>query len=192
MKWLSRLFLKILGWRIINEIPPSLKKYVVAAAPHTSWKDLPLGLLVRTAMDRDIYYLGKKELFDGPFGFLFRWTGGKPVDRKHKSGVVDQVAKLFSDNEEFAIALAPEGTRRKVEDLRTGFYYIAKAAAVPIIPCLLDYEHKTVHFLKPFYPTDDTEKDLDTIWSYYKGVKGAKPEKGITGYRRQETGGSEP
>jgi 1-acyl-sn-glycerol-3-phosphate acyltransferase len=185
MKWLSRLFLKITGWRIINDIPPSLKKYVVAVAPHTSWKDFPLGLFVRTAMDRNIYYLGKKELFDGPFGFFFWWTGGRPVDRRNKTGLVDQVAKLFAGSEEFAIAIAPEGTRKKVDDLKTGFYFIAKAAGVPVIPCLMDYEHKTIHFLKPFYPGDDAEKDLDTLWSLYRGVKGARPEYGIEGNRKQ-------
>ena len=186
MKWLSRIFFKFSGWRIINEIPPSLKKYVVAVAPHTSWMDFPIGLFVRATMHRNTYYLGKKELFDSPLGFLFRWTGGKPVDRKHKSGLVDQVVKLFNSHEHFAIAIAPEGTRKKVTDFKTGFYYIAKAAGVPIIPCLMDYEHKTVHFLKPFYPTDDAEKDLDTIWNFYRGVKGARPGKGIIGDRRQE------
>jgi 1-acyl-sn-glycerol-3-phosphate acyltransferase len=97
------------------------------------------------------YYLGKKELFDSPFGFFFRWTGGRAVDRKQKTGLVDQVVKLFNENEEFAIALAPEGTRKKVNDLKTGFYFIAQKANVPIVPCLFDYEHKTVHFLEPFY-----------------------------------------
>jgi hypothetical protein len=77
-----------------------------------------------------------------------------------------------------------------VTDLKTGFYFMARKAGVPIIPCLFDFEHKTVHFLKPFYPTDDAEKDLDTIWSFYSGVKGANPEYSILGERRQELGGS--
>jgi len=188
MKWLSRLFFKISGWRIINEIPPTLEKYVIAVAPHTSWKDLSIGLFVRATMHKNTYYLGKKELFDSPLGFLFRWSGGKPVDRKNKSGLVDQVVKLFNEHEHFAIAIAPEGTRKKVNDFRTGFYYIAKAAGVPVVPCTLDYEHKTVHFLKPFYLTEDAEKDLDTLWNFYRGVKGANPEMGIEGDRRQEAG----
>jgi len=184
MKFLSKLILNLLGWRVIVEIPPDLKKYVVAVAPHTSWKDFPLGLLIRATLGRHIYYLGKKELFDSPFGFFFWWTGGRPVDRNHPSGLVDQVAKLFAGSEEFAIALAPEGTRQKVSDLKSGFYYMARKAGVPVIPCLLDYEHKTVHFLKPFYPTAVTEKDLDTIWEFFKGVKGAKPGLSIMGDRK--------
>ena len=188
MKWLSRLLLRLLGWQIIIDIPPDLRKFVVAVAPHTSWKDFPLGLLVRTAMDRRISYLGKKELFDGPFGFFFRWTGGYPVDRKNKSGLVDEVARHFRDHEDFAIAIAPEGTRKKVTDLKTGFYFIAKAAGVPVIPCLLDFEHKVVRFLPPFYPTDDPDRDLDMIWGFFHDVKGARPEKGITGERRAVRG----
>jgi 1-acyl-sn-glycerol-3-phosphate acyltransferase len=184
MKFLCRLFLKLIGWKIIVEIPSDLKKYVVAVAPHTSWKDFFLGLIVRSAIGRHIYYLGKKELFDSPLGFFFWWTGGRPVDRKHKTGLVDQVVKLFAGHEEFAIGIAPEGTRKKVTDLKTGFYFIAKKAGVPIIPCLFDYGHKTVHFMKPFYTTTDSEKDLDTIWGFYQGVIGANAEFSVSGERK--------
>lgn len=183
MKFLSRLLLKLLGWRLIVDIPPELKKYIVAVAPHTSWKDFPLGLLVRSAMDRRIYYLGKKELFDSPIGFLFRWTGGKPVDRKQSSGLVQQVAQHFAENETFAIALAPEGTRKKVSNLKSGFYFMAREARVPVIPCLFDYGNKTVHFIEPFMPTDDVEKDLDTLWEIFRDVKGAVPQYAISGER---------
>ena len=184
MKFLSKLILKLLGWRMIIDIPSDLKKYVVAVAPHTSWKDFPLGLIIRAAMDRNIFYLGKKELFDGPFGFFFWSTGGRPVDRKHHTGLVDQVAKLFAGSKEFAIAIAPEGTRQKVTDLKSGFYFMARKAGVPVIPCILDYEHKIVHFQKPFYTTEDTEKDLDTIWGFFQGVQGARPELSINGKRK--------
>lgn len=190
MSFIARFFLRLLGWRLVNGIPSGLKKYVVAVAPHTSWKDFLLGLLVRAALGRKIYYLGKKELFDSPFGFFFWWTGGRPVDRKIKTGLVDQVVKLFNGSEEFAIAVAPEGTRQKVQNFRTGFYYIARKAGVPIVPCLLDYEHKQARFLPPFYPTTDAEKDLDTIWDYYQNVKGAKPERSISGKRTNLSGAS--
>ena len=186
MQQFSRWILNLFGWRIINDMPSGLRKYVVAVAPHTSWKDFFLGLLVRSAIGLKIYYLGKKELFDSPIGFFFRWTGGKPVDRKQHTGLVDQVVALFNSHDEFAIALAPEGTRKKVADLKTGFYYIARKANVPIIPCLLDYEHKKVHFLHPFYVSRDPEKDLDTIWNSFRDVKGANKKYGIVGNRRIE------
>lgn len=174
-------FLGLFGWKLVNNVPAHLKKYVVAVAPHTSWKDFFLGLIVRSAMGRKIYYLGKKELFDSPAGFFFRLTGGKPVDRKSNTGLVDQVVELFNGNEEFAIAIAPEGTRKKVSEFRTGFYYIARKAGVPIIPALLDYEKKEVRFLEPFYPGNDAHKDLDALWNLFEGVKGAKPDQGIVG-----------
>jgi 1-acyl-sn-glycerol-3-phosphate acyltransferase len=185
MRQLSRWILRLFRWRVINDMPPELKKYIVAVAPHTSWKDFFLGLFVRSAIGRKIGYLGKQELFDSPFGFFFRWTGGKPVNRKQHTGLVDQVAELFNRHDEFAIALAPEGTRKKVSDLKTGFYFMARKANVPIIPCLFDYEHRTVHFLPPFYPTSNTEEDLDTIWNFYKGVKGARPDYSILEHRNR-------
>jgi 1-acyl-sn-glycerol-3-phosphate acyltransferase len=190
MKSLSRLLLKLLGWQLIVDIPPDLKKFVAAVAPHTSWKDLFLGLLVRSAMDRKMFYLGKKELFDSPIGFFFKWTGGKSVDRKLSSGIVQQVVQHFAENEEFSIALAPEGTRKKVSNLKSGFYFMAREANVPIIPCTFDAEHKKVHFMKPFYPTDDVDQDLDFLWDIFLDVKGFVPEGSITG-KRQKGGRAE-
>ncbi len=183
MKYLSLFILRLFGWRIINGIPSDLKKFVVAVAPHTSWKDFFLGILVRSTLGKKIYYLAKKELFDGPIGFFFWWTGGRPVDRKNKTGLVEQVVKLFNGSDEFAITVAPEGTRKKVQNFKTGFYYIARSANVPIIPCLFNYEHKVVQFLEPFYPTNDAEKDLDMLWSFFIGVKGAIAERSISGER---------
>ncbi|MDQ3016438.1 MAG: 1-acyl-sn-glycerol-3-phosphate acyltransferase [Bacteroidota bacterium] len=183
MKVLAKLVLKLFGWKLLGGIPPELKKYVIAVAPHTSWTDFFLGLTIRAALGRKIYYLGKKELFDSPIGFFFWWTGGRPVDRNQKTGLVDQVVHLFNGSPEFAIALAPEGTRKKVQNFKTGFYFIARKAGVPVIPCLFDYENKEVSFLTPFYPTKGAEKDLDSLWSLYDGVKGAKPEWSISGER---------
>ena len=186
MKALASSILRLFGWKLQGGIPPDLSKYVIALAPHTSWKDFFLGMVVRAALGRKIYYLGKKELFDSPIGFFFWWTGGRPVDRKHKTGLVDQVVALYNGSPEFGIALAIEGTRKKVKDFKTGFYYIARKASVPIIPCLFDYEHKRVSFLAPFYPTPDAEKDLDNLWQLYVGIKGAKPEWSITGVRQPD------
>lgn len=171
------------GWKVIDDIPADVSKYIVAVAPHTSWKDFPLGLMVRASIDRKISYLGKRELFTNPFGFIFRWLGGIPVDRSAKTGLVDQVAAMFMERERFAIAIAPEGTRKKVTDLKSGFYYMAVNACVPIIPCTFDYRNKIVHFRAPFYPTQDPQKDLDDLWAVYSGIEGAIPERSISGPR---------
>jgi 1-acyl-sn-glycerol-3-phosphate acyltransferase len=183
MKFPGKWVLRATGWRIINSIPQDLKKYVIAVAPHTSWKDFCLGLVVRSVIGRKVYYLGKKELFDSPVGFFFHMTGGKPVNRKINTGLVEQVAGFFKTEDEFAIALAPEGTRKKVQHFKTGFYYIARKAEVPIIVCILDYENKEVKFLPPFYTTNDPKKDMDYIWSLFKDVRGARPSRSITGER---------
>lgn len=190
MKHIARLILKLTGWTLLDGIPPGLKKYVVAVAPHTSWKDFFLGLLIRSALGRKIYYLAKKELFDSLFGFFFWWTGGRPVDRKQKTGLVDQVVKLFDGSEEFAVAIAPEGTRKKVQNFKTGFYYMAQKAGVPIIACLFDYENKRVTFLPPFFLTSNAEKDLDHLWSLFDGVKGATAAGSISGKRQFQAKGN--
>lgn len=183
MKFPGHWFLRATGWRIVNGIPQDLKKYVVAVAPHTSWRDFFLGLAVRSVLGRKICYLGKQELFDSIFGFFFRCTGGKPVNRNLKSGLVEQVAGYFENNEEFAIALAPEGTRKKVQHFKTGFYFIARRANVPIIACVLDYEKKEVRFHPPFYPGDDPKADMDYIWDLFRDVKGAHRSRSISGER---------
>ena len=173
--------LKIFGWKVTGSIPADLKKYVVIAAPHTSAVDFPIGVWARSAIGRDIKYLGKKSLFKPPLGWLMRKLGGYPVDRSGNQNLVAQVVELFNSKDAFAIALSPEGTRRKVDRLRTGFYHIAVGAKVPIVLVTFDYDARIVHFNpEPFYPTGDKEEDLKFIWDYYKGVKGKVPEYSIS------------
>jgi 1-acyl-sn-glycerol-3-phosphate acyltransferase len=107
--------------------------------------------------------------------------GGYPVDRSKRLKFVDQIIELFNTHNEFSVAIAPEGTRRKVEKFKTGFYYIARGAGVPIILVKFDYANRVVHFNpEPFYPGDNAEEDLEYIWNYYKGVKGKNAEDGIS------------
>lgn len=113
------------------DIDPIPDKFVIAVIPHTSSWDFPLGLLVRSVMDIDVKYLGKDSLFKGPFGGLFRWLGGYPVDRSKNNNFVDTVIDIFKREEKFSTAIAPEGTRKKVDQLKTGFYYIAKGRVFP-------------------------------------------------------------
>ncbi len=178
---LSTAILNLFGWKIEGGIPPDLKKYVVIAVPHTSAWDFSLGVLSRNSIGVDIKYIGKKSLFKPPFGWLMYKLGGYPVDRSKTKNFVQSVVDIFDRHEEFAIALAPEGTREKVDKFRTGFYYIAKGAKVPILFVSFDYGRKVVKYdPKVFYPTDDAEADLDHIWNYYKGVQGKNPERGIS------------
>jgi len=153
---------------------------VLIVAPHTSWKDLVVALAARSVLRlQHIKFLGKKELFDGPFGWFFRRMGGTPVDRSGKHGAVEQVVEMFMHNNEFTIALSPEGTRKKVEHLRTGFYHISKKAGVPLVMIGLDFANKQMIISEPFYTTDDEQKDFNHILTFFAPVKGKYPEKGL-------------
>ena len=176
-----RLYLKLAGWKAVNEFPNYLKKGVVIVAPHTSWMDFPICIAFRNSLKmKNAKYLGKEELFKGPFGFFFRWLGGTGVDRFSKQGVVDQVVDKFNKADRLFIALSPEGTRKKVDKLRTGFYYIAKKAGVPIIMVGLDYSKKELCIADAFYPTDDEKGDFKKIIAFFAPIRGKNPEKGLS------------
>ena len=180
MKWLARvIYFKLLGWQIIGNTDFSknaIKKTIIIAVPHTSWHDFYIGLLLRKIVGVKTNFIGKKELFTWPFGYYFKAIGGRPIDRTSGQNKVEAIAQLFNTNEEFRLALAPEGTRKKVEEWRTGFYYIAKEAKVPIIMFTLDFENKQNKVSEPFYPTDDVDADMRYMKSFFKGVKGKVPE----------------
>lgn len=123
-----------------------------------------------------INFVGKKSLFKPPLGWLMRWLGGYPIDRSQRQNRVEFLASVFRSEEEFALAIAPEGTRQKVDKLRTGFYHIARLAEVPIILTRFDFGRKVVTFSEPFFPTGDQEADFEYIHQYFRGVKGCNPE----------------
>jgi 1-acyl-sn-glycerol-3-phosphate acyltransferase len=176
-----KIHLKLMGWKAENTVPPGLKKFIMIVAPHTSSMDIYMGFAFRSILKLNhIKFIGKKELFRPPFGFLFRWSGGVPVDRFNKNNFVDQVVEMFNKNDSFSIAISPEGTRKKVNRLRTGFYHIAKKANVPIVMLALDFEHKVIRFAPPFYASDDVGADFKHIVDFFADVKGKNPELGIT------------
>ncbi len=180
MRWLAKfIYFKLLGWRTTGNTSFSkdaLKKVVIIAVPHTSWHDFYIGLLLRKIVNVRVNFVGKKELFKWPFGWYFRWVGGAPLDRTSGQNKVEAIASIFSEREEFRLALAPEGTRKKVKAWKTGFYYIAKKANVPIIMFTLDFKNKQNHVSEPFYPTDDVDADFKFMHDFYRDVKGKKPE----------------
>ncbi len=176
---ISGWILTVLGWRIEGHYPSEIPKMVVAVIPHTSNWDFPLGLLVRSNLRADIKFMAKNSLFRFPYGGLFRWLGGYPVDRSKSHNYVDAVVDTLDQVDQFSLCIAPEGTRKKVERLKTGFYHIAKKAQIPIILCRFDYGRKVVSFSEPFYPTDDADKDLSFIIDHFKGIKGKNPEWGF-------------
>lgn len=174
------LFLQLQGWKISNEFPYHLKKCVIAVGPHTSAWDFVIGLAVRSKLKLyHLNFLGKAELFKGRFGFFFRKMGGFPVDRFSNNNVVDQVAEQFKIRDQFVLALSPEGTRKKVDKLRTGFYHIALKAGVPIVLAGLDFGRKEISFSEPFLPTGNMEEDFKKIIHFFADKEGKIPEYGL-------------
>jgi len=179
-RWLAKIiYYKLLGWQIKGNykvIEKDIKKAVIILAPHTSWYDFYIGILLRTLTGIKTKFIGKKELFVFPFNLFFKFLGGSPIDRSKNSNVVEQIVDKFENESNFKLALSPEGTRKKVEKWRTGFYYIAKAAKVPIVMITLDFKNKTNKFSKPFYTTDNTEEDFKYIRGFFKDVQGRIPK----------------
>ncbi len=166
------MIMKIIGWKIEGGLPENEKKIVIIVVPHTSNWDFLLGMVIRGAMGFKANFLGKDSLFKGPFGFFFRSLGGIPVDRNARQNMVEQVVEEAKKRKSFILAIAPEGTRGKVKKWRTGFYYIALNAGIPIIMCKLDYGFRVARFLEPFYPTGNEEKDLEFIKGQFINIKG--------------------
>lgn len=173
---LSRTFLNWAGLRIVREgrLPD---KCVIPVVPHTSNWDFPVGLSVRNLLDEKIHFVGKDSLFRWPLGPIMRRLGGVPVDRSKRNNFVQAVADLFEQRKTFRLSMAPEGTRSKVDKLKTGFYYIALEAKVPIVLCAFDWQGGEVRFSDPFMPSGDIEKDLEYIYSYFEGAVGFRPNK---------------
>ncbi|WP_300491257.1 1-acyl-sn-glycerol-3-phosphate acyltransferase [Flavobacterium sp.] len=170
------IFFKCMGWSINGTIAPEIKKCVMIVVPHTSWHDFYLGVFTRGIMNQEMNFVAKKELFAFPFGFYFRWMGGAPLNRQKNENKVDAIAKVFENKSVFRLAIAPEGTRKRVTEWKTGFYYIAIKAGVPIIPIAFDYGKKEVKIGAPFYPTGNRDSDFEILEQNYVGVTGKIPE----------------
>ena len=155
---------------------PKEKKYVIAVVPHTSNWDFIVAIGVRTYLKEPIHFVGKKELFTPLTSWFFKSLGGMPLNRKKNEKVVDAIARMYKEEDVFRMAIAPEGTRKKVDDWKTGFYYIAKKAGVPILPIAFDWQNREMVFHPLFAPTEDKEKDFDYLKSLFKGVVGKIPE----------------
>ena len=176
-------FLRIQGWTINGSFPHHLKKCILIIGPHTSSWDFVIGLAFRSKLK--LYhckFLGKEELFKPPFGFFFRKLGGFPVNRSGQHNMVEQVVSQFDAHESFLLVLSPEGTRKKVDRLRTGFYHIAKKANVSILMAGFDFAKKQMIISEPFFATSDEEADFQHIFRFFAPIQGKIPENGITDF----------
>jgi 1-acyl-sn-glycerol-3-phosphate acyltransferase len=168
---ISLFFLKILGWKTAGQLPAQ-NKYVIIVAPHTSNWDVFYGVILAFALKLDARYIAKKELFRWPFGPIMDWLGGIPIDRSLSHHVVDQMIKEFNERQNFVLAIAPEGTRHKVNFWKSGFYHIATSAHVPIQIAFIDYGSKTGGAGPLIFPSGDIDRDMIIIRDFYLKIKG--------------------
>ena len=159
------------GWRVAGEIPDA-PKLVVIVAPHSTNWDVIWGLLLKVGLRLDIRFIGKRQAFFWPLGALLRSFGGIPIDRSAAHGVVGEMTRLFAQQERLWLALAPEGTRKKVQKWKSGFWHIAREAGVPILPAYFHYPQRTIGFGPLLHPSDDLDADMTKIREFYRPWQG--------------------
>lgn len=176
LKQIAKKSLNLVGWTVDDRLPNE-KKYVLIVAFHTSNWDFIYGIFAMWAMGERFYWVAKHTLFWGPFSYIFRFLGGIPVDRRAPHGFIAKMVEQFNSSDVMKITIVPEGTRSRVSYWKTGFYYIAVEAKVPIAFAYFDYKNKTVGVGKTFYPSGDIEKDMESIREFYSDKSGKRPEK---------------
>lgn len=182
MKWLARTVLKMCGWRFIGGIPKGMKKCVIIAGLHTSNWDFFYGLMAMVLLNTKIKYFIKKEAFTFPAKYFLKATGGIPVDRGSSSNLIDQMAEILKEADEFVLTITPEGTRKYRAEWKKGFYFIAQKAKVPILMGYLDYKKKEIFLGEIFIPSGDVEGDMKKIRDFYRKTTPKYPEKGLKHY----------
>ena len=175
-QWVGNTALSLAGWKVSGNFP-DIPKLVIIVAPHTSNWDFIIGFATYLALDLYANWFGKHTIFIWPFGVVLRRFGGIPIRRQSREvgQVVDVYADAFQSRDRLLLAIAPEGTRKKVVEWKSGFYRIAVRAEVPIVPVGLDYRLSRVIIGEPFFPTGDWERDVGIIKSLYEGVTPKHP-----------------
>ncbi len=177
LKWATLTWFRRQGWTVIGRAPEP-RKFVVIAAPHTSNWDFLYFIGAADGLNLDLSFMGKRQLFRWPFARLMRDMGGIPVDRSASHNMVDAMAAEFAARDEFMLTIAPEGTRGKVRQWKTGFYHIAVAAKVPMVCGSMDYAKKTVGLGPAIWPTGDYEADMIEVRRYYAACTPKHPKRG--------------
>lgn len=169
----GRALLAAMRWRVAGDVPDRAK-FVIAVAPHTSNWDFIVGAGAMFALDLKLTFIGKHTIFRGPLAPLMRWMGGIPVDRRSAHGVVGETVAAFERADQLVLAVAPEGTRKRVERFRSGFLHIARGARVPILLATLDYGARCVKLGPLIEPGPDTESELRRVEAFFAGVRGKR------------------
>ncbi len=172
----SFFYYELLGWRTKISVP-DYDKYIICAAPHTSNWDLIIGKLFMGAIGRKTSFLIKKDWFFWPLGWVIRWLGGIPVNRTRKTSMVHKLIRIAQEKQTFHLAITPEGTRSANPHWKSGFYYIAQGANLPIVLFAIDYKKKCITAEKVIRPDGNIDKDLREIQLYYQRFEGKHPER---------------
>ncbi|MFT7590100.1 MAG: 1-acyl-sn-glycerol-3-phosphate acyltransferase [bacterium] len=170
---------KLSGWKIKADWPVPYKKYVLIVAPHTSNWDFLIGVGARAVLNFNPRFAAKKELFVWPIGWLFRKLGGYPVERKANTNFVQNLVDVFNREESFILTITPEGTRSYNDQWKTGFYYLAQDANIPIIPIAFDYRTKTIVMHDPVWANEPIEKVIENLKRWYSQFEGKNPSLGV-------------
>lgn len=168
--------MRLMGWRLEGQFP-DVPKVVLLGAPHTANQDFFMAMLTALTLGVDMTFVMKHTPFKGPVGRLLRWLGGIGLDRDKSRNFVAQMVDAFNSREKIAMAIMPEGTRSVTEGWKSGFYYIAAGASVPIVLITFDYAHKTMRTGPAFVPTGDYAADLPRIQSHLVGIMGKYPDR---------------
>lgn len=172
-KWLALWVYRLSGWRMVGSLP-NLPKMVIIGAPHESSWDFFLAVMTIFALGIRANWMGKKSLFRWPITNIMRWLGGIPIDRSARFGIVEQTVAEMNAHDQLVLALAPEGTRKRGLDWKTGFYHIAYGATVPIVMVYVDNPGKTLLFGPILYPSGDLKQDMIRIRAFYDAPYGKK------------------
>lgn len=184
LKVICKFWLWFRGWTV-GQGPPDVDKYVLITAPHTSNWDFVYLICYASANNVELKWMGKHTLFNWPFRRFFTSLGGVPVNRDSSNNVVAQMAEQFKNREKFVLAIPAEGTRSYRDHWKSGFYHIARAANVPIVPSMLDYKRKHGAFGPAIEPTD-IKQVMDQLREIYSGVSGKFPKKFSRIYLKEE------
>lgn len=168
---LARWALASVGWRLVGRAP-SQPHCIILGAPHTSNWDLALALLTGAGLGFRLRWLGKSTVFWEPLGTLMRWVGGIPVDRTSRAGLVQSLVDRMKEEREFALCIAPEGTRKYTDHWKSGFYRVALAADIPVILAFCTYDRKIVGLGPAVRLTGDVDADMAKIAAFYADKRG--------------------
>lgn len=165
--------LRITRWKVVGEVP---REGVLIGAPHTSYWDFVLMLLLMWQGGVPPRALVKKEAFRGPLGWLLRRLGAVPTDRKNPAGLVRELTAQARSGETFLLVIAPEGTRGVSPYWKSGFYRLARAARLPITLGFVDGPSRTVGFGPTIRPSGDVVADMTVIREFYADKRGLRPK----------------